>query len=476
MAIATNVLQYGIDNRRLGGEYSVDQNARVLTRFRDAEFHSMLAMMTWMARVGEGEWKKEIGRHTFDDAVHADQLRSRLMELRRSPKRQMRSTAPFRAFLWKLEQAPDGASFLAGVYRVLKPKLISAYHYHIQRTDSVADAPTVKLLERFIADHERHIRQMDAAIQMMAADADAARRVSRWVQELEDAFSDSGGLVNDPSVEVAEDGGDAAIALAEEAPFFTTEPFGARDPKRFRRCTHREAVEHVRALGPREKLMWQWHQQSDNELMAGEFGGQCARENLDMPWEFFMDMARLAWDEVRHTEIFEKRLEEFGGYLGMYPILPGNFAYRFSLPYAVRAADLHLMGEARGQLGLLAHRDTHQVFGDALSSKMFDYIHADEEKHVFFGRKWVTGYLLGDVPGKTKSVLEDVENLRAIWGEIMGVPFVRHLTAQGEASSVTAAVGLENVAQLLKELYPERVKDYEAISAQISEALKRPLD
>ena len=53
--------RYGVDTRRLGGRYGVDQNARILTRFRDAEFHSMLAMMAWMPRVAEWEVKKEMG-------------------------------------------------------------------------------------------------------------------------------------------------------------------------------------------------------------------------------------------------------------------------------------------------------------------------------------------------------------------------------------------------------------------------------
>ena len=75
-------------------------------------------------------------------------------------------------------------------------------------------------------------------------------------------------------------------------------------------------MEYVKSLSAREKLMWQWHAGADNELMAGELGASSSRENLDFPWEFIMDMARLVWDEVRHTEIIEKRLEAMGGHMG----------------------------------------------------------------------------------------------------------------------------------------------------------------
>jgi hypothetical protein len=458
--------QYGVDSRKLGGYYGVDRNAAILTRFRDAEFHSMLGQMAWLASVPEWEIKKQVGRFLHDDAQHADQLRTRLRELRRPPRRQLRSARQFTDFLWLVEQAPDHVSFLVGVYRVLKPKLISAYHHHIQRTDPVADEPTVRLLGRLIEDHERHIRYVDGAIQMTTMDPAVARRVSKWVDRLETAFVESGGLIIDPQVKVLE-GDNETARLSAEAPYWTPPTVAARDPRRFRRCSHAEGITYVQGLSAREKMMWQWHQQSDNEMMAGELGSSSARENLDMPWEYFMDMARLTWDEVRHTEIFEKRLEEAGGYLGMYPVLPGNYAYRMSLDYPMRATDLHLMGEARGQLALLARRETHGIFGDHLSSKMFDYIHADEDKHVSFGRIWVTEHLLQNEQGKAKKILEEVLRHRDINGQVIGVPFVQKPTGETDE---------DDIANLLKELFPDKGAEYDRVSASLKDALKRPLD
>jgi len=464
MVITTD--QYGVDTRKLGGYYGVDRNAAILTRFRDAEFHSMMSQMAWLARIPEWEIKKQVGRFLHDDAQHANLLRTRLRELRRPPRKQLRSAREFTSFLWLVEQAPDSASLLAGVYRVLKPKLISAYHHHIQRTDPVADEPTIKLLERIIEDHEKHIRYMDGAIQMITPDTVAAHRVSGWVERLEETFARSGGLIMDPQVEVLEND-DETAPLSAEAPYWTPATLAARDPKRFRRCSHAEGMAYVKDMTAKEKMMWHWHQGSDNEMMAGELGSSSARENLDMPWEFFMDMARLTWDEVRHTEIFEKRLEAAGGYLGMHPVLPGNYAYRMSLDYPMRATDLHLMGEARGQLALLARRDTHGVFGDELSSKMFDYVHADEDKHVSFGRIWVTEHLLQNEPGRAKKILEEVLHSREINGEVIGVPFVQKPKAETDE---------DEIAVLLKEMFPEKASEYDKVSASLKDALKRPLD
>ena len=462
----TIVKQYGVDARKLGGYCGVDRNAAILTRFRDAEFHSMMGQMAWLARVPEWEIKKQVGRFLHDDAQHAHQLRARLRELRRPPRKQLRSAREFTSFLWLVEQAPDSVSFLAGVYRVLKPKLISAYHHHIQLTDPVADEPTVKLLERLIGDHEKHLRYMDGALQMVTADSAVAHRVSEWVGVLEEAFTNSGGLILNPEVEVLESD-DETAPLSAEAPYWTPPTVAARDPRRFRRCSHAEGLTYVTGLTAKEKMMWQWHGQSDNEMHAAELGSSSARENLDMPWEYFMDMARLTWDEVRHTEIFEKRLEAAGGYLGMYPVVPGNYAYRMSLDYPMRGTDLHLMGEARGQLALLARRQTHGVFGDELSSQMFDYVHADEDRHVQYGKTWVTEHLLQNEPGRAKKMLEEVLHSREINGQVIGVPFVQKPKGEDEE---------DEIAVLLKEMFPEKASEWDKVSAATKDALKRPLD
>lgn len=470
--------RYGVDTRRLGGRYGVDQNARILTRFRDAEFHSMLALMAWMPRVAEWEVKKEMGRHIYDDSQHADQLRNRLRELRRPPRKQLRSAKEFRTFLWMLEQAPDAPSFLAGIYRVLKPKLISGYYHHIQATDPVADAPTIRVLERLIPEHEKHIRYMDGVIQAMTAEPEASRKVSSWIEKLEELFSrsGSGGAMMVPEVEVTEDDKETST-LSSEAPYFTPVTVAARDPNRFRRCEAGESVEYVKSLSAREKLMWQWHAGADNELMAGELGASSSRENLDFPWEFFMDMARLVWDEVRHTEIIEKRLEAMGGHMGMYPLTPGSYAYRFSLNYPLRATDLHLWGEARGQLSLLARRDTFGVFGDGLSSRMFDYIHADEDQHVYFGRRWVTEYLMKNEPGKAKRVLEEIQNLRVINGEVTAVPLItKPRPGNGGSRKIDPVSSVDDIAELLKEMFPEKAEEFDKVSHTLEEGLSRPVD
>ena len=133
------------------------------------------------------------------------------------------------------------------------------------------------------------------------------------------------------------------------------------------------------------------------------------------------------------------------------------------------------MGEARGQLALWARRETHGVFGDELSSKMFDYIHADEDGHVRLGKIWVTEHLLGNVPGKAKEMLEEVYHLRRIDGDLSGMPFI--LKPKGNVVDLeTGAAEDDAIVTILKELFPEGIDDYEQMSSTVEDALKRPLD
>src|SRR3989442_3468625 len=55
------------------------------------------------------------------------------------------------------------------------------------------------------------------------------------------------------------------------------------------------------------------------ELQAMEGAGRSVCDFPDAPWEFTMDMARQAWDESRHVEIYLRLLEHLDGYIGEIP-------------------------------------------------------------------------------------------------------------------------------------------------------------
>ncbi|HEV2123293.1 MAG TPA: DUF455 family protein, partial [Chloroflexota bacterium] len=125
------------------------------------------------------------------------------------------------------------------------------------------------------------------------------------------------------------------------------------------------------------------------------------------------DMARVVWDEIRHSEETLKHLQDLGGRVGMYPIVPGNFGFRIQLDLLHRLQDLHRRGELGGLNGLLKSRNTFGEMGDEVGAQMFDFIQADETRHVAFGNRWVK-WLLHDDPQKLKQLGDEVERLRIV--------------------------------------------------------------
>jgi uncharacterized ferritin-like protein (DUF455 family) len=160
-----------------------------------------------------------------------------------------------------------------------------------------------------------------------------------------------------------------------------------------------------------EKARRLMHAMMDNEMHAAELSGRNSYEFPRMPWQFHIDMARVVWDEIRHSEETYKHLLDLGGRMGMYPIVPGNFGYRIQLSLLHRLQDLHRRGEVGGLNGLLKSRNTFREMGDESGAIMFDFIQADETRHVLFGNRWVK-WLLHDNQEQLKAVGDEVERMR----------------------------------------------------------------
>ncbi|MBI3973584.1 MAG: DUF455 family protein [Chloroflexi bacterium] len=160
-----------------------------------------------------------------------------------------------------------------------------------------------------------------------------------------------------------------------------------------------------------EKSRRLMHAMMDNEMHAAELSGRNMYEFPRMPWQFHLDMARVVWDEIRHSEETYKHLVDLGGSPGMYPIVPGNFGYRIQLDLLHRLQDLHRRGELGGLSGLLKSRNTFREMGDETGAVMFDFIQADETRHVLFGNRWVK-WLLHDDPEKLRALTEENEAMR----------------------------------------------------------------
>ena len=466
------------DTRRLGGSFDVRECGRRVVRYQVTTFGVMRLLCGWLAKIPEYELKLEIGRHIWQDAQAAEALRVRTGELRVPADADRRPPLEVQRWLDALDQASTPLEFLVGVYRVAKPRLVSAMTSHIATTDAVCDAPTIRTLRPIMLELAEQIawgeRAIEAVCSMEPAHVPAAAASQT---RLEAMLFEAGGLLADGPIQPPhpearpETGLPAAreprsqrlLVAARDARFYIdmsprvlpedddppelVELEGLLEARRHSSAlpaeseTHAAQGEHGQPppvplaqrdqrfdmVAPAEQAHRMpspgddWHEKArrlmhgmlDNEMHAAELSARNSYEFPNMPWEFHIDMARVVWDEIRHSEETKKHLEDLGGHLGMYPVVPGNFAYRIQLDLLHRLQDLHRRGELNGLNGLLKSRNTFLEIGDDTGAMMFDFIQADETRHVAIGNRWVK-WLLHDDPRQLKALSEEVERQREV--------------------------------------------------------------
>src|SRR6266851_5552999 len=470
------------DGRRLGGSMDVRESGRRVTLYQVVSFALMRLLGGWLAKIPEYELKLEIGRHVWQDAQAAESLRVRTGELRVPADADRRPPVELQRWLDSLDQAKTPLQFLVGIYRVAKPRLVGAMVQHMESTDPVCDAPTLRTVRPIIQELGEQINWGEAAIAAVCAgNLVLAAESAAWQAHLEASLAEAGGLLVEGTPQPAEPEGtveagkqslnrlqaartprsERLLIAARDARFYIDmsprvlpedddppellELESMLAARRYTSSLPSETETHTpqreRGLPPPVRLAERdqrfdmvapaeqahrmpspgddWvekgrrlmHGMLDNEMHAAELSGRNSYEFPRMPWEFHLDMARVVWDEIRHSEETRKHLEDLGGHVGMYPVVPGNFGYRIQLDLLHRLQDLHRRGELSGLNGLLKSRNTFREIGDETGALMFDFIQADETRHVAIGNRWVK-WLLHDDPQQLKALAEEVENQR----------------------------------------------------------------
>ncbi|MBI4551612.1 MAG: hypothetical protein HY710_05045, partial [Candidatus Latescibacteria bacterium] len=183
------------DPRPLGGKFDVAENARRLMRFFYFERRLMQSIGAWTLVIPEFEVKVESGRHLFYHADAARFLRERLneQEQRLSVIDGYRDEEIDR-FIDEMLSASDPAEFLVGLHQVAGRALETAYRHHIDDTDPVTDAPTIRALRRILLDDEPMLAWADQAIDAYIEGGVDESRLSAWRWHLKQLLGSIGGV------------------------------------------------------------------------------------------------------------------------------------------------------------------------------------------------------------------------------------------------------------------------------------------
>lgn len=368
--------------------YTVEENVQHLLRYAWIEKRAMEIGLYWLASTPEWEIKEALGLHLYLDADHAGDLRKRIGEMRSPvPRLDVSPDPPLDRFFDELLAAESSLEKLVGLYGVLKPALLEAYRAHAAAASPVMDYPTCRLIRHIVLDEADIVAWGQAAIAAVTEDATAQSQAGAWAAHLRAYLQAAGGVMGGAVRPV-----DLPPARAE-APY--QPDFFPRRDERFamrwnfvnpqRQVSLNEAVpldERTLALMCRRIV----------EMDVPEYLTRIIAQAQDEPWEYYVEMTRQLWDEVRHamlgTIYFENRGVDWKTRIAIHP----GMAIRLG---TLEPHDAHMVLYAIEQklmpakTGKKLEYEISKNAADPLVVQIQDYDWADEVLHVHIGRAWL---------------------------------------------------------------------------------------
>lgn len=399
---------------------SVEENVHRFLRYGWIEKRAMETALYWLAPTPEWEVKEAVGLHANLDADHAADIRKRVGEMR-NPVPPMEKTPDEKIDILfnEILAAETTLQKIVGFYGVLKPALLAAYKEHLAEINPIFDHPTHRMLKHIILDEEEIVDWGLKAVEALTQTDEAKAQAAVWRERIKLFLASAGGILgNEPEFDDS--------ALPEKSPTFVPDYFPKRD-ERFamqwnfinpqRQVSLNEDVdidERIIALMCRRIT----------EMDVPEYMTRIIMEAEDEPWEYYVDMTRHLWDEVRHammgTIYFENRNVDWKRLIAIHPgmsIRLGTLDIK-EAHLVLFAIEQNLMPAKTGKkLEYMISKSAD----DVLASTIQDYDWADEVLHVHIGRKWLLPKISissteardkgWEIRAKTVGVLDQYEKL-----------------------------------------------------------------
>jgi hypothetical protein len=399
------------DARRLGGDFTVEENVDRLLKFFLFERNILRAIAGWSMGTPEFEVKVEFGRHIYYHAEAGMKLRTRLTELRIAEE----TTDKFQSediaeFFNELIYSESPAHFVAALYGVVLPHLKQSYQEHSAHTDQVADAPTIRVIKQTLVDYDEMIAWGKGAIEAYIQGGYNESALHKWQYHIEKLLRSFGDVLGN-----SERGRKPENLHSAGKPPFVRSFIATRDP---RFDTFEETYEyHDADKGKRvyesefDETRLNLVRSQRDEMDAIETFGNALYEIRDVPFGFDYDLARIIWDETRHTELGHKAMEALG--YNPYDLLNRliGIKVRTKMPAEYSLAEINLFGEANIVQECLRYAREAYEKGDDLTGRLFDFVNADERTHLAKGVHWLKHIFETDsvqeIEQKTKQVAID---------------------------------------------------------------------
>jgi len=146
---------------------SVRERGETVATLRWIHVRLMETLAAWVPTTPEMEVKLLFGAHIWDMAQHADALGKRTHELRMPLQHSLEPAASYRDLLAEVSGLTGTAERIAFFYDGVLPALAARYRNYLDRTDTLLDAPTVRILEHIRHEQERMVRESRELLQQL---------------------------------------------------------------------------------------------------------------------------------------------------------------------------------------------------------------------------------------------------------------------------------------------------------------------
>ncbi len=363
---------------------AVKEMGQLLRMLFEVEREFVRTVTVLIPRVGNIELKYLLCQHVWESASHARFIRERGRELTGFGKGDAVRES-YRSIFEEAIRAEDPMVGLTGFYKVLKPALLDAYRHYLESTHHLADWPSRKLVEEFIDDEERHLREMDPYLSQ-TNDRD-------WEQHLSITLDGLGGWLGERKRKAIPEG---FKWIWEELPY--------RHPDTCNRGEY-PVCSSVFGHDPEsDPIVREWLEDPNTdarvvrlmvfiwlmmELDAVDYLSPIFYDTTDALFDLHYDLARHLWDESRHSAFGYRQLPKLKVDLGTLEHSLDLYNILIQMSPPERYAMMTMEFEA-GSFATKAHvMDRVRELSDFEADTLLAFDRNDEQQHVRFGHRWL---------------------------------------------------------------------------------------
>src|SRR5688572_1535317 len=332
------------------------------------------------------ELKNAFSLHSHICAEHTTALRKRVAEMREPPLGLEEIPHPALEIFFDEILAAPTEQLLLGIYEHAITALRADLDRHIEDTNPLADAPSVRLCRFALIELKDMMKFGNAAICSLVEKK--VRKENRgWTDLLEECLLAAGHL----------DGTGTPSGKPVERQFSKTPYKFDRVPKRDERFpdpynmgVNAEVFLYDPQFPPQPKTLMMFYKRL-REVDVPEMMASIISETTGKPWDYYRDMTRQLWDEARHSMMGEVGFAQLG--VDWPKKVMVNFTWSLGLNTQLTPIERHavLYFIEQGLMPKSGKRfewEVGQKSGNPLSALFQDYDWADEVLHAKIGRDW----------------------------------------------------------------------------------------